>query len=451
MHLLSQLHRHAADRPDQLALRECDSGKTLTWRQLAQSVTDFANQLASQNADATTFLLRCPNRVEFHIAFLACLSAKHAIFPVSCDLVEMELREAAKRSGAHGSIENDLRIEALPGTSTMVREPALLLQSSGTTGLPKIVCRPAVTLDASARQIVESLGLNFNDQILMCVPLSHSYGVEHGLLAAIDAGAAVHLTQGFDVSVIGRELVQSRITIFPAVPTVFEMLAQFDDLPTIFPRLRLAYSAGAPLPVSINEAFSHRFGLHIGQIYGATEIGSVTFADPRDERFDPNFVGHAMPEVEVKIDSDNQLLVRAPSQMRGYLGEDSPFTSDGFFPTGDLAHIEEDGRLTLTGRLKLLIDIGGRKVNPLEVEQALKQHPHISDCVVISVPQTETLRRLKALLIPISEHSSPAPEELRHFLKDRLSPYKIPRVFEYRTSFPRSPTGKIMRQLLEKS
>jgi acyl-coenzyme A synthetase/AMP-(fatty) acid ligase len=331
----------------------------------------------------------------------------------------------------------------------VLRESGLLLQSSGTTGLPKIVCRPVATVDASARQIVESVGLQESDHVLMCVPISHSYGLEHGLLATIASGAATHLTPGFDVGVIGRELVQSSISILPAVPAVFEMLVRFDDLPATFPRLRLTYSAGGSLPVGVNNAFQKRFGARVGQIFGASEIGSVTFADPRDERFDPISVGRAMPGVEMKVDADSQLIVRAPSQMRGYLGEETSFTPDGYFPTGDLARIDEDGQLTLTGRLKLLIDIAGRKVNPLEVEQAIMRHPQVAECVVVSVPQAETLRRLRAFIIPASAHSSATADELRIFLKDKLSPYKIPRTFEFCTSLPRSATGKILRHALE--
>ena len=450
MHLLSQLHHHAAERPDGLALRECATGKTFTWRQLAEAVHDFACKLPAQHNKPSTFLLRCDNRIEFHIAFLACLSSNNAIFPLSHDIAEMELRHAARCAGAAAIIENNLQITPLPHTCHSVDEPALLLQSSGTTGLPKIVCRPAPTLDASARQIVDSIGITADDHILMCVPLSHSYGLEHGLLAAIDAGAAVHLAQGFDAGIMGRELAHSGITVLPAVPAVFEMLLHFDDLPQSFPHLRLTYSAGGPLPVNINHAFHKRFHIRIGQVYGASEIGSVTLSDPNDEKFDPNSVGHAMPGVEWMFDADQQLCVRAPSMMRGYVNDSDPFNCDGYFPTGDLAQVSDDGQLILTGRLKLLIDIGGRKVNPQEVEDALAQHDSVAECVVVPVQQTETLHRLKAWIIPAADKSPPSSEELRQFLKDRLSPYKIPRLFECRTSFPRSSAGKVLRQLLEK-
>lgn len=449
MDLLDQLHRHVQDRPDHLAIRECAGGRTFTYGNLARAVCKFAARIHELIPQPSTLLLRCCNRAEFQIAFLGGLSAGHAIFPVATDITDVELLQCADRCGAIGIIDPELQVSLYPKRASVVHEPALLLQSSGTTGLPKIVCRPAETLDASATQIVQAISLASEDQILMSVPLSHSYGIEHGLLAPIYAGATVHLANGFDIQLIGRELSNSPITVFPAVPSVFEMLGSFSDLPEKFPNLRLAYSAGAPLPDSVNHAFANRFGLPIGQLYGATEFASITFADPAADDFDIRSVGKPMRGVDLKIDADDQLLVRAPSQMRGYIDAPTPFTPDGFFPTGDLARIDEQNRLTLTGRLKLLIDIGGRKVNPLEIEQVLLQHPGIAECVVVSIAQSQTVRRLKAIFTPVNSLDTPSADQLRHFLKDRLTPYKIPRVFEVRRTLPKSPAGKILRQRLE--
>jgi acyl-CoA synthetase (AMP-forming)/AMP-acid ligase II len=271
------------------------------------------------------------------------------------------------------------------------------------------------------------------------------------LLAPIYAGATVHVARGFDIHLIVRELAESAITIFPTVPAVLEMLVQFGDLPERFPNLRLVYSAGGPLPISINDAFARRFGLPVAQLYGATEIGSVVFADPALPEFDTGSIGRAMPGVQMRIDADGQLLIRAPSMMRGYLDAENPFTSDGFFPTGDLARMDANQCLSLIGRLKLLIDVGGRKVNPLEVEHVLSQYPGIAECVVVGLRQSQTVRRLKAVCVPAVPDAPPSPEQLRQFLRDRLSPYKIPRVFEIRSSLPKSPTGKVLPHLLEDS
>jgi acyl-coenzyme A synthetase/AMP-(fatty) acid ligase len=405
-----------------------------------------------------TFLLRCGNSIEFYVAFFAGFSLGRNVFAMGCDAVEGEVSQAIKRSRAHGIIGCGLQVKEIAEFSYPNPPddddgaPALMLQSSGTTGLPKIVRRPATTVDAAASMIAETRCITESDEILSCVPLAHSYGIEHGLLAPILVGATVHIAHGFEMSTIARELTARRITVFPAVPTIVEMLTQFDDLPSRLGGLRLIYSAGGPLPVSLNEKFVRRFGLRVGQIYGASEIGSVTFSDPDREDFDPGSVGRSMGGVEMKSDADGQLLVKAPSQMAGYVGEKSPFTSDGFFPTGDLARVDANNEnITLTGRSKLLIDVGGRKVNPLEVEESLRMHPGIADCVVVGVRQSETLRRLKALYVARELHSAPTEEELRQFLKEHLSRYKIPRIFELCESLPRTAAGKIQRHLLEQA
>ncbi|HWB54090.1 MAG TPA: class I adenylate-forming enzyme family protein [Tepidisphaeraceae bacterium] len=451
MELLNQLRQHASDYPDRIAIRECCGGKALTYAQFHRQVGQFSEELCRHISQPSALLLKTSSGCAFHVAFFACLSAGHAVFPVAGDTTDIELSQLVQRCGAAGIITDDLHLNlTTSGAKSAVGEPALLLQSSGTTGLPKIVCRDAKSLDASARQIVQSVGMRSDDRILTCVPLSHSYGLEHGLLAPIYAGATVHIARGFDVHLIARELIESKITIFPSVPAVFELFVQFADLPERFPALRLTYSAGGPLPTNINDTFVQRFGLPIAQLYGATEIGSVVFSDPGLAGFDPRSVGRPMPGVQIKLDADGQLLVRAASMMRGYLDADPPFTSDGFFPTGDLARIDDNQCVTLIGRSKLLIDIGGRKVNPLEVEQALNQHPGVAECVVVSIPQTQTLRRLKAIVVP-AVHHAPSPDDLRQFLRDHLSPYKIPRIFELRRSLPKSATGKVLRHLLENS
>lgn len=450
MQLLEQLHHHSIDHPERLALREPCTGKAINYRQLDTGVTDFASVLRARLTEPSTVLVKISNRIDFVIAFLAGLSAGHAVFPVPTDLADAELCCAAKQCRARALITSNLKVEICPDAGqSCVAERALLLQSSGTTGLPKIVCRPAAALDASARQMCQAVGFRGEDQILMCVPLSHSYGLEHGLLAPIFAGSSVHLVNGFDLNLIRRELAESGITLFPAVPPVFEMLPSLAADDARFPRLRLPYSAGGPLPISVNEAFHRQFGTYIAQLYGASEFGSVTFADPDAPHFDPGSVGSPMAGVELKLDADNQLHIRAQSMMRGYVGDESPLSSDEFFPTGDLARIDRHNNLTITGRLKLLIDVGGRKVNPLEVEQFLRQHPAVGQCVVVGIQQTQTVRRLKAVVTASGAQSPPNADDLRRFLRGRISAYKIPRIFEFRDSLPTSSAGKVLRHLVE--
>jgi long-chain acyl-CoA synthetase len=200
-----------------------------------------------------------------------------------------------------------------------------------------------------------------------------------------------------------------------------------------------------------------------------TEIGSVTFNDPSLPGFNPSSVGLPMEGVRIRIidqdtrdvtrslppGSDGEIAISAPSMLAGYVQDphrpcDSPpEMSGGFFLTGDQGHLDQFGRLTITGRLKLVIDIGGLKVNLLEVEALLRDHPDVQDCVVVPIPISETISRLKALVIPMAPDSPPSFDALRKHLRSKLSPYKVPRVFELRTTLPRSPGGKVLRYRLQ--
>jgi acyl-CoA synthetase (AMP-forming)/AMP-acid ligase II len=335
----------------------------------------------------------------------------------------------------------------------------LLLASSGTTGEPKIVRRTAASLDAVAAAMVHAIHFTETDHVLASVPLSHSYGLEHGLLAPLWAGSTVHLCEGLDMPVVAAALAE-KITVFPAVPAMVEMLATLSDAPAKMPHLRVAYSAGGPLPESINDAFQRRFGQRVGQVYGMTEIGSVTFNDPNSPDFQKSSVGRPMQNVSIRtVDVDRptslakpnhegEITVRAASMFAGYLGEDADF-KHGYFRTGDLGRLDPSGNLHLTGRVRLLINTAGTKVNPIEIEAVLAAHPEVRYCVVVPVRQTETIHRLGAVIVPRNPAAPPTPDSIRHFAKSRLAPFKIPRVIEFRADLPLSSAGKVQRHLVE--
>jgi acyl-coenzyme A synthetase/AMP-(fatty) acid ligase len=244
---------------------------------------------------------------------------------------------------------------------------------------------------------------------------------------------------------------------------MFEMLAgDAGAVPAGPIFLRRAYSAGGPLPRSLFDAMGRKFAFPVAQLYGATEIGSVTFNDPAIVPFDPAAVGRAMAGVSIRIlgpdhpivdrplgmNSEGHVAVRAPSMLSGYIDGDSPPLLHGYFLTGDLGRLDSSGALTVTGRIKLLIDVAGRKVNPLVVERVMCEHPGVAECVVVPLRVSQTLCRLKAIFTP-SPGASPHIDDLRRFARERLSAYKVPRVFEMRDSLPRSPAGKILRHVLE--
>lgn len=150
------------------------------------------------------------------------------------------------------------------------------------------------------------------------------------------------------------------------------------------------------------------------------------------------------PDRTLGTDTEGQLAVRSPSMLSEYLDEDLPLV-DGHFLTGDLARIDAEGRVWISGRLRLLIDVGAFKVNPLEVEQVLSTHPDVGECVVVPLSASETVQRLRAVVVLKDERRSASPAQLRQYLRERLSPIKVPRIVDVVASLPKSATGKILR------
>jgi len=517
MQLLDRLASHARDRGATTAYRMASASSSqetatpqLSWRQLHDAVRAWRDRLLdhARLGPGETILICSPNRLEVPVAILAGLAAGLRVLPVAPELGDAELKRLAEQSAARAMIGTESAVELLAGNIPAVwnidevggsNRPAcptcgidpggsspaqmtpsfrtaagntaacasLLLQSSGTTGLPKLVVRTARSLDAAALAIVRSVGFTSDDCVLATLPLSHSYGLEHGLLAPVWAGSTVVLGRGLDLSVIAPELACGA-TIFPTVPSIIEMLADLANQPPRMPRVRRIYSAGAPLPAGVYETFLGRYGLRVSQLYGATKVGSVTFNDPQQPDFDPASVGQAMHGVSIRIldpaaeadaqgcathralgpGEQGQIAIRAASMFDGYLNEPTSLY-DGYFPTGDLGRLDASGRLTITGRLKLLIDVGGMKVNPLEVESVLCEHPDVQACVVVPIRQSQTVCRLKAIAMPRDPAHPPSVQSLRELARQRLARYKVPRVFEIRRWLPRSPTGKVLRHLVD--
>jgi acyl-coenzyme A synthetase/AMP-(fatty) acid ligase len=245
---------------------------------------------------------------------------------------------------------------------------------------------------------------------------------------------------------------------------MFEALAQLMGDGRGAGSLRLAYSAGGPMPLPVEARFRAAAGMGIGQLYGATELGLVTFSHPAATGFDPASVGAPVMGVSIRIldpdepnpdrplspDAEGHVAVAAPSMLSGYLSAQSPIVG-GHFLTGDLGRLDPQGRLFLTGRLKLFIDVGGLKVNPAEVERVLLAYPGVKECIVVPIRVSDTVERIRAVLVPAAGAAPGAlsPESLRRFAQERLAPHKVPRVFEIRPALPRSPTGKILRRELE--
>jgi acyl-CoA synthetase (AMP-forming)/AMP-acid ligase II len=455
MELIERIERTARREPSKPAYIHVANGQTLSYGQLAQS-------LRGPRAGGR-LVLHGGNELALAPLLLRLIGGGADVLAVGRATPAGQCMELAQRIGGSGVFpeqrwESLLRDDRpLAALSQSPGGGALLLATSGSTGSSRVVRRTAASLDAMARAVADAIGMNGDDRVLMMLPLAHSYAVEHGLLGPLWAGATVLLCGGLDPAEMAAAL-KLGASVFPAVPSIIEMLSADDSTEVKFPvsQIRKIYSAGGFLPPAVCERFSVRHGAAVGQLYGATEIGSVTYRPAAGN--DTRNVGTPMPGVSVRIlrqeDSIQQaeagesgeVAIRSPFMLSEY-ADDSAEPSrliDGHFRTGDLGLLK-DGQLHITGRIKFLIDAGNSKVNPIEVEEVIAAFPGVRECLVVHLPQTQTVSRLKAIVVAQPSLDTTA---LRQFLRGKLAAHKVPREIELRAELPRSATGKVLRHLV---
>ncbi len=357
--------------------------------------------------------------------------------------------------------------EALPGRQAPGgdTDAALLLHTSGTTARPKLVPLTEANLTASAASVAETLRLSPADTSLNLMPLFHIHGLVGVLLASLHAGASVVATPGFSAMRFFRWLEELRPTWYSAVPTMHQAILQRSgrNLERLAHHsLRLVRSSSAALPPSVFAALEERFGCPVIEAYGMTEAAHQMASNPLPpaQRM-PGTVGVAAgPEVAV-MDAGGTLLppgtkgevvIRGPNVTAGYLdnaeANASSFTN-GWFRTGDQGLQDEDGYFTITGRLKELINRGGEKISPREIDEALLQHPHIAQAVAFAAPHAKLGEEIGAAIV-LRQGAALTQWQVRDFVADRIAGYKVPRIIRFVESIPKGPSGKLKRVGLAK-
>ena len=248
MELLRRLEQHAREAPDRVAYREVGaSSRAMSYGELWRAAASFGARLRARLPEGGAVMICLPNAVEYPAAFLGVYAAGCDVFPVSAESTAVELTALAERAGVVAIVGNARACTALddvvevviPGSEVL--EPTgerpttvgaggnLLLCSSGTTGRPKIVVRDAPSVDAVSANMVRGVGFRADDRVLAIVPLCHSYGLEHGLLAPVWAGSTVHLCAGLELGGVMPQLIDGGITLFPSVPSVYDMMCQVGE------------------------------------------------------------------------------------------------------------------------------------------------------------------------------------------------------------------------------
>ena len=346
-----------------------------------------------------------------------------------------------------------------PPTPPDPSQPALWLYSSGSTGGSKKISRSRAQLVAEAAAFHETVGTSPEDVILCAVPLTHAHGLGNGLMAAAYAGATLVVHARFDRRRFLTSAEEDRVTIVPGSPFMFKILSEtrMPKEPDLS-RIRLCFTAGAPLSSEAFEACRDRFGLAVRQLYGSTETGAATLNLSDDLDASWSSVGAPLAGVEIGVfDEAGQALasgaegavgIRSPAMFDGYESAELNRTAlrDGYFFPGDRGRLDEGGRLFLTGRDTLFVNVSGNKVDPAEVERLLAEHPKVEECVVVGVPARTGADEVVKAVVVVSEPCETA--ELLDFCRGRIADFKLPRIVEFRDEIPRNPLGKVLRKYL---
>jgi oxalate---CoA ligase len=337
---------------------------------------------------------------------------------------------------------------------------ALVLHTSGTTARPKIVPLTHRNVTASAVNIGNTLHLTPDDVCLNIMPLFHIHGLIGAVLSSIGAGALVSCTPGFDALKFFRWFAEANPTWYTAVPTMHQgiLMRAPRHLDVIAKgRLRLIRSSSSSLPPQVMEEMEKVFGVPVLEAYGMTEAAHQMACNPLPPaKHYAGSVGIAAgPEIAIMNDSGDllnandigEVVIRGRDVFNGY--ENNPeanvksFTN-GWFRTGDQGCLDAAGYLRLTGRLKELINRGGEKVSPVEVETALLDHPQVAQAVAFAMPHSMLGEDVAAAIV-LRENATATDAELREFLAQRLAPFKVPRKIVFLSVIPKGPTGKPQR------
>ena len=339
---------------------------------------------------------------------------------------------------------------------------ALVLHTSGTTARPKIVPLTHRELSASAGNVVQALGLDPADRCLNVMPLFHIHGLVAALLASIRAGGSVACTPGFHQVHVFEWLRALRPTWMTAVPTMYQAALERARREPGLVRdheLRFVRSSSASLPVAVLEGLESTFGIPVVEAYGMTEAAHQIASNPVGGVRKPGSVGPpAGPDVTI-LDGDGneiergnvgEVAIRGETVFTGYEANpeaDSMAFAGGWFRTGDLGRLDEDGYLFLTGRSKEIINRGGEKVSPLEVDDVLLRHPAVAQVATFGVPDPLLGEEVAAAVVLRDGHDVDG-RSLQDFAAQTVAPFKVPRHVIIVSEIPMGATGKLQRAML---
>ncbi len=346
---------------------------------------------------------------------------------------------------------------------TMPDDIAVILYTSGTTGHPKgaelthfnIFSNSMISADRVAHVKAGDVGLAM-------LPFFHAFGQTCMLNACIYAGATISLMVRFEPKKTLEVMQRDRVSFFAAVPTMYSFLLRHPNVDSYdLSSLNSCISGGSAMPVEVMNAFNEKYGVTILEGYGLSETSPVASFNHIERPPKPGSIGTPIWGTRMAIVDDNdhilppgeegELVIRGHNVMKGY-HKNPEATAEvmrgGWFHTGDIARMDEDGYFFIVDRKKDMILRAGMNVYPREVEEVLYGHPAIAEAAVVGEPHPIHGERVKACIVLNPNEEAPSEHDIIHYCKERMAEYKIPRVVEFRESLPKNATGKILRREL---
>lgn len=466
--------------PSAVAVLSTDPGERMTYGELAGTVGALGAQLRARGVGpCDAVLVDLPNGPAMLVATVATMCAA-VCAPMNAAYTRPELEALAADVGAVAVVtppastgpaaqlakERGLVwVEFEPaGTAPGGPDPglpvapdegavALLLHTAGTTARPKQVPLTHANLAAAARNVVDSLHLTAADRCLNVMPLFHSHGLLGAAMSTLCAGASIVCARGMDPRRFLRWATELGCTWYTAASTLHQLVV---DAPGEWEGLRFMRSASGPLPPQVAVALEERFGAPMIEVYGMTEAYQIAAnpLPPGERRLGtvgrPTGTDVAVlgPDgVRRTTGAEGEILVRGPAVFHGYsvpvAANDEAFV-DGWFRTGDLGRVSDDGYLTITGRLKEQINRGGEKVAPREVEEALLDHPDVADAMAFAIPDPQLGEEI-GIAVVTAPGARVDLATVRGFLAGRIAAHKVPRRVVAVAKIPKTPAGKPQR------
>ena len=480
--LFEPLFAHADRKPQDVAVID-DTGH-YTWQQLAAMSAGLGMYLSMQTRQPRIGLL-LPASAGFVASFYGTLLAGKAAVPINFLLSDREIAHIVKDSGIDTVVSipqlagrlkdtplNVVDLTQLPRTPPAAITPrfpqvgaddmAVLLYTSGTSGLPKGVILTYGNFQSDVDLTISTVHLQSLHKFLGPVPLFHSFGILAMMIAPVQLGAQVVYLARFSPVGALNAIREHKASLMFGTPSMYgAMLRLKDARPEDFRDMYALISGGEPLPATLREAWRQRFGVPLLEGYGLTETSPVVALNtPQVQK--PGSVGKPLPNTHIRITDDQgqalpigqigEVWVKGPMVMKGYhnLPDETSnvLTADGYFKTGDLGKFDEEGFLFITGRKKDMIIVSGEKAYPREIEDVLMRHPSVAEAAVVG-KKDPGRGEVVVAFVTAREGQSPKPDELREFSRSQgLAQWKVPREVHVVPEMPRSPTGKILKREL---